>query len=291
MGVVDPYLVPAIDGVAYGLLLFVVAAGLTLSFGVGSVLNLAHGTLYAIGAYVAAALGDGTWSALLLAVAVGTVAGAASGGVLAAAVAPLAHRGHLAQALLTFGVALIAGALLVHFFGPDPLRPVIPSVIDVPITILGHRYPGYRLAFIGVAILLAVGGWVALTRTRLGMLVRATVDDPQMIAAGGVNPRMVQGGVMVVAGALAGLAGVLGAPIIGPGPGTAETVLLLSLVIVVVGGLGSITGALAAAVAVGQVQSLGVVIAPSAAPWLLFTAMAIALIMRRPHIGSGGVAH
>lgn len=288
MGVVDPYLVPALDGVAYGLLLFVVAAGLTLAFGVGSVLNLAHGTLYAIGAYTAAALGDGSWTALAVAVLVGTVAGAASGGLLAAAVAPLAGRGHLAQALLTFGVALIVGALLVHMFGPDPLRPVVPPAVDGPVTIAGHRYPGYRLAFIGVAAVLAVAGWLVLARTRLGALVRATVDDPQIVAVGGTSPRMVQGGVLAAAGALAGLAGVLGAPIIGPGPRTAETVLLLSLVIVVVGGLGSVTGAFVAAVAVGQVQTLGVVIAPTLAPWLLFAAMAVALIVRRPRIGSVG---
>ncbi|MGH3681719.1 MAG: ABC transporter permease subunit, partial [Natronosporangium sp.] len=118
----DGYLIPVVNGVAYGLLLFVVAAGLTLAFGAGGVLNLAHGAFYALGAYSAAVLTDGSWAGLVLAVLIGTVTGAAAGGLLSVGLAPLAGRGHLAQALLTFGVALVLGALLVLVFGPDELR-------------------------------------------------------------------------------------------------------------------------------------------------------------------------
>ncbi len=285
MGLVDAYLIPTVDGVAFGLLLFTVAAGLTVAFSVGGVLNLAHGSLYTLGAYTAAVLSDGTWSGLALAVGVGTAAGAAGGGVLAAAVAPLAGRGHLAQALLTFGAALVAADLLATVFGPDDLPVIIPSELGTSASIAGHRYPAWRLAFIAVAVLLAGVGWLALERTRVGAQVRAAVDDPQMLACLGTNPRMVQAGVLAAAGGLAGMVGVLGAPIIGPGPGTANAVLLLSLVVVVLGGLGSIPGVLVAALAVGQIQTLGVTLRADWAPFLLFAAMAAALIAHSPRSG------
>lgn len=274
------YLIPVVNGVAYGLLLFVVAAGLTLAFGTGNVLNLAHGTLYALGAYAAAALTDGSWAGLAAAVLVGTAAGAAAGGVLAVAVAPLAGRGHLPQALLTFGVALLVGALLVLGFGPDELRPELPAVLDQPVTVAGRRYPGYRLALIAVASALAGAGWWVLSRTRAGARIRAMVDDRDMLASLGTSPRVVLTAVLTAGGALAGLAGAVGAPVIGAGPRTADTVLLLSLIVVVLGGLGSVGGAFVAAIAVGQVQSLGTVLFPDWAPYLLFAAMAVALLVR-----------
>lgn len=276
----DAYLIPAVDGVAYGLLLFVVAAGLTLAFGVGDVLNLAHGTLFAFGAYAAAKISDGSWVSLALAVLVGTAAAGAGGAVLSAMLVPVSGRGHLAQALLTFGVALVAGDLLVATFGPDDLPVVVPSTLDRPVNLAGHSYPGYRLAFLGVAALIAIALSLVVTRTRVGSLVRATVDDRDMVAMLGVNPMVVRTGVLAAGGALAGLAGSLGAPIIGPGPRTADLVLLLSLVVVVLGGLGSIGGALVAAIAVGEIQTVGVTVAPTIAPFALFGAMAIALAAR-----------
>jgi branched-chain amino acid transport system permease protein len=275
------YLIPVVNGLAYGLLLFVVATGLTLAFGSGGVLNLAHGVLFAAGAYAAAVLTDGSWVRLGLAVLAGTAVAAALGAGLGLAVAPLAGRGHLAQALLTFGVALLVGAGLVLLFGADELRPAVPAALDQPVWLLGRRYPGYRLWFIAVAALLAVALWLVLARTRAGARVRAMAADREMLACCGTNPRLVLVGVLAAGGGLAGLAGVLGAPIIGAAPGTGELVLLLSLIVVVVGGLGSVPGAFVAALAVGQVQSLGVVLAPDWAPYLLLTAMAAALLLRR----------
>ncbi|WP_428934108.1 ABC transporter permease subunit [Streptomyces sp. ACT015] len=280
MGLLDAHLVPAVDGVAYGLLLFVVAAGLSLAFGTAGVLNLAHGTLYAIGAYAGAACGDGTWGGLVLGLAAGTAVAGAAGAGLSFAAFPLARRGHLAQALLTFGLALVGGDLLVQVFGADEPPVRVPGALDTSVTLLGHRYPAYRLGFIAMAVLLAAfGSWV-LARTRAGAAVRAAADDPRMLAATGVSPRAVHLGVLTAAGALAGGAGVLGAPIIGPGPGTSENVLMLSLVVVVLGGLRSPWATLLAAVAVGEVQTLGVAVAPDLAPYLLFAAMAVALIAR-----------
>jgi branched-chain amino acid transport system permease protein len=277
---IDPYVIPALDGVAYGLLVFVAAAGLVFCFGVANILNLAHGMLYAIGGYAAAALLDGGWASLALALGVGVLAAATAGVVLAGLLTPVTTGNHLTQALLTFGVALAGGSLLVAGFGPDDPQVRVPAALDGSVALAGHRYGAYRLVFIVVAAALAAGLYLIVRRTRAGMLVRAAVDDPEMVACLGVSPTRIRVGVLAAGGALAGAAGVLGAPIIGPGTDTADTVLLLSLVVVVLGGLGSMVGTLLAALAVGEIQTLGVALLPSAAPFLLFAAMAAVLAVR-----------
>lgn len=277
---IDPYLIPALDGIAYGLLVFVAASGLVFCFGVANILNLAHGMLYAIGGYTAAALLDGGWASLALALAVGVLAAAAAGVLLARLLTPVATGNHLTQALLTFGVALAGGSLLVAGFGPDDPRVRVPAVLDGSVVVAGHRYAAYRLVFIVVAAVISAALYLVVRRTRAGMLVRAAVDDPEMVACMGVSPTRIRAGVLAAAGALAGAAGVLGAPIIGPGTDTADTVLLLSLVVVVLGGLGSMAGTLLAALAIGEIQTLGVALLPSAAPFLLFAAMAAVLAVR-----------
>ncbi|MBM0231937.1 branched-chain amino acid ABC transporter permease [Micromonospora sp. STR1_7] len=277
---IDPYLIPALDGVAYGLLVFVAASGLVVCFGVANILNLAHGTLYAIGGYTAAALLDGGWASLALALAVGVLAAAAAGVLLAGLLTPVAAGNHLTQALLTFGVALAGGSLLVAGFGPDDPQVRVPAALDGSVVVAGHRYAAYRLVFIAVAAVISAALYLVVRRTRAGMLVRAAVDDPEMVACLGVSPARIRAGVLAAAGALAGAAGVLGAPIIGPGTDTADTVLLLSLVVVVLGGLGSMAGTLLAALAIGEIQTLGVALLPSAAPFLLFAAMAAVLAVR-----------
>lgn len=285
----DAHLVPLLDGVAFGLLLFVVATGLMAAFAVGGVLNLAHGTLVAVGAYAAAAIGDGSWAGAGLAVLAGTLLGAGGGVLLGVALRPLRPqagaaadraRAHLAQALLSMGVAFVAADVLRMVFGPNDLPVAVPAALDGTVVVAGHAYPGYRLALIAVALLLGAVGWLTLTRTRAGSLVRATVDDPAMVAALGHSPAAVHSGVLIAAGALAGLAGVLGAPVLGAGPTTAGSVLLVSLVVVVLGGMRSVPATLVAALAVGQVQTLGVTLLPAVAPFLLFAAMAVALVAR-----------
>ncbi|SCG59585.1 branched-chain amino acid ABC transporter permease [Micromonospora halophytica] len=277
----DANLILAIDGIAYGLLLAIAAAGLTLAFGAGGVLNLAHGTLVAAGGYLAVATSSGTWSSLAAGMLAATAVGAAGGGVMAAATAALNRRRHLDQALLTFGAALIGGDLLTTIFGPDILRPRVPAVLEGTVIVAGRPYPADRLAVLGIAVAIAVAGYGGLHRTRAGRLIRATVDDRGMVAGIGVNPRLVDAAVLVASGALAGLAGALSTPILGVGPDTADTVLLLSLIIVVCGGLGSVPGAVAAAVAVGLVQTVGVTTIPGLAPYLLIFTMALVLLARR----------
>jgi branched-chain amino acid transport system permease protein len=276
----DAYLVPAVDGLAYGLLIFVVAAGLALAFGVAETLNLAHGLLYAVGAYAAAHLSTGGWLGLAAALLAGAGTAAGLGGLIAVAVHPVAHRGFLTQALLTFGIALAGGDLLVARFGAQDLPVRVPSAVDGSVSFAGHRYPAYRLTLVAVGLLLALGLHLAITRTRPGMLVRALADDRAMVASLGVSPLRVRAGMLATAGGMAGAAGVLGAPILGPGPGVADTVLLLSLIVVVLGGMRRISGIALAALAVGEIQTLGVSLAPAVAPFLLFAAMAAVLALR-----------
>jgi branched-chain amino acid transport system permease protein len=281
------YVVTAVDGVAFGLLLFVVAAGLTLIFGVMDVLNLAHGSLYLAGAYLAYLHSDGSLFGLAVAVAAGVAVGVIAGIVLAAAMRPLARYGHLAHALATLGIAFLAADAFTTVFGGAPLPANPPAVLAGSVQIGGHGYPVYRLAFIAVAVLIAAVLQVTVTRTRGGVLLRATVNDPVMAAATGVNTRLVQATAMAVGAVLAVVAGVLGAPLLGPAPGVDTTVLVLSLIVVVIGGAGSIAGTLLGALLVGQVQTVGVLAAPTTAPFALFAVLLAVLTLRsRPAVAA-----
>jgi branched-chain amino acid transport system permease protein len=274
------YAVTALDGLAFGLLLFTVAAGLTLIFGVMDVLNLAHGSLYLAGAYLTYLLSHGGLFDLAAAIAVGALIGAAGGAALAAAMRPLTAHGHLDQALATLGIAFVAAEAFTTGFGGAPLPTNPPGQLAGSIHIGAHGYPIYRLGFVAVATIIAVAVHLTITRTRYGVLLRATVADPAMAAATGVNTRRVQTAAMAAGGALAVTAGVLGAPLLGPAPGVDTTVLVLSLIVVVIGGAGSIPGTLLAALLVGQVQTVGVLAAPTTAPFALLTVLLAVLATR-----------
>lgn len=280
IGWLDSNLVSIVDGVAYGLLLFTLAVGLSLVFGMMDVLNLAHGTLYLLGAYVAYSLSDGSWLGLLIAIVVGVAVGIAGGGLLAALTQPLAGRGHLDQALLTLGIAFVVADVLTEAYGSEVLPTAPPEALRGTMLIIGHSYPVYRLVFIAVAAILAALVYFTVERSSVGALVRATVADRDMVRALGVDTRKVLFGVFAFGAALAAIGGVLGAPIVAPGPGVDETVLVLSLVIVVIGGMGSVRGALVGALVIGQVQTLGVALMPTYAPFLLFGAMLVVLAVR-----------
>jgi branched-subunit amino acid ABC-type transport system permease component len=273
-------LVPMVDGVAFGLLYFTLAIGLSLVFGMMDVLNLAHGTLYLIGAYLAYRLADGTWPGLLLAVATGIVVGVGGGALLASLTQPLAGRSHLDQALLTLGVSIIAADVFLLVSDGEYLPAQPPPGLDGGAEIAGLTYPVYRLVFIGVAGLLALGVYLVFERSALGALVRATVADRDMVRALGVDTRKVLLGVFAAGAVLAVTGGVLGAPIMQAGPGVDGQVLVMSLVVVVIGGLGSVRGALLGALLVGEVSTLGTALAPDYAAFLLFGAMFVVLALR-----------
>ena len=200
--------------------------------------------------------------------------------------APLSNRGHLDQAALTLGVSLIAAEVMVMIFGAEVVPTQPPDALAGSASILGHRYPVYRLVFIAVAGLLATAVYLAFERSSLGALVRATVADRDMVRAMGVDTRLVLFGVFAFGAALAALGGALGAPILAPGPGVDENVLVLSLVVIVIGGLGSVKGALLGALVIGQVQTLGVALLPTYAPFLLFGAMLVVLAWRPQGLAS-----
>jgi branched-chain amino acid transport system permease protein len=271
-----------LNGFAIGSLLFILAVGLSLVFGMMDVLNLAHGALYLAGAYLAWQLTDGgaTWATFLGAIGLAVVVGLVGGWVLAALTLPLSRRSHLDQALLTLGVALVLAEGVYLLYGKEEHSVAVPAPLDRSVEVLGQVYPVYRLVLIGIGLVLAVGVYLVVERTRAGALVRATVADRDMVEALGIDTRLVLLAVFGVGAALATVAGVLGGQIYGAVPGLDETVLILALVVVVIGGLGSVKGAFVGAMLIGQVESLGRALLPDQASFLLFGAMALVLIVR-----------
>ena len=293
LGWFDTNLVTIIDGVAFGVLLFTIALGLSLVFGVMDVLNLAHGVLYLGGAYLAVSIMGGGGGSLVMFVVAALVAlavGALAGGALSLATRPIAGRGHLDQALLTLGIAFVVADLFSEVYGNDVESVAAPAAVGGSTSIFGSTYPTYRLLVIAVGLLLAVGAWYLIERTKVGSLVQATVADPQMVRALGVNTTRLVTGVFAAGAALAAFGGVLGAPILSASPGVDTRVLILGLVVVVIGGLGSVSGALVGALLIGQVEALGVSLVPTYASFLTFGTMALVLLLRPSGILASGRA-
>ncbi|MDP4502269.1 branched-chain amino acid ABC transporter permease [Nonomuraea turcica] len=274
------HLVSVLNGLAMGSLLFAIALGLSLVFGMMDVLNLAHGAVYLVGAYVAVALvADGAGlAAFVLAVLLAAVLGAVLGGVLAGLTRATPH--HLDQALLTLGVSLVVAELLSIFFGNDVHSIAAPAPVAGSVVVFGETYPVYRLLVIGFGVVLAVAVYFLVERSVLGSVIRATVADRGMVSALGINTGRVLVGVFAAGAGLAAVGGVLAGPILGAQPGLDEKVLLLALVVVVIGGLGSVRGALLGAVLIGQVQALGTSLLPEYASFLIFAAMGLVLLLR-----------
>lgn len=272
------YLISVLNGLAMGALLFAIALGLSLVFGMMDVLNLAHGAVYLVGAYIAVALNGAGLGAFVLAVLTAAVVGALLGGALAGLTRATPH--HLDQALLTLGVSLVVAEVLAVVFGDDVRSIAAPAPIAGSVTVFGETYPLYRLLVIGFGLVLAVSVYFLIERSTLGAVIRATVADRGMVAALGVNTGRVLVGAFAAGAALAAVGGVLAGPILGAQPGLDEKVLLLALVVVVIGGLGSVRGALLGAALIGQVQALGTSLLPEYASFLIFGAMALVLLAR-----------
>lgn len=281
-----PYVVGLLNGFAIGFLLFVLAVGLSLVFGMMDVLNLAHGALFLAGAYLAAALASApSWAGFLAALALAAVLGLVAGGALSLMTEPLRRRTHLDQALLTLGVALVVAEVLIIVFGDDPLRVAAPPGLDGSVDVLGAVYPTYRLVLIAVGALLALAVYLVVERTRVGALVRATVADREMVATLGIDNRLVKAAVFAAGSMLATVAGVLGGPLYGANVGLDSTVLILALVVIVIGGLGSVRGALVGALVVGQIDTFGRQLLQQGGlgeltSFVLFGALALVLVLR-----------
>jgi branched-chain amino acid transport system permease protein len=250
--------VQTLNGLQLGLLLFLIAAGLTLVFGVMDVINLAHGAQYMAGAYLAVAAygATGHFGASLLLALLGALA---LGLVLEAVVLrPLYARSHLDQVLATFGVILILTEGARALFGSSPLSLPVPAALDWSVPLIdGFNYPVYRLAIIAAGLASALALWLLVTRTRLGMQVRAGAQDAAMLGALGVDVDRLFRGVAGFGAMLAGFAGVMAAPVLAVEPTMGDGVLILAFVVIVIGGVGSIRGAFLAALIVGMVDTLG----------------------------------
>jgi branched-chain amino acid transport system permease protein len=247
-----------LNGLQLGVMLFLMAAGLTLVLGVMNLVNLAHGSLYMVGAYLGAALFKLTGSFLLavpLALAGTLLVGIA---VEVIALRTLYQRDHLDQVLATFGLILFFNELVAILWGRAAIYAEMPQWLKGHIEIFaGLRYPLYRAAIIAVGLSVAVLLWLTVTRTRLGMLIRAGASNRTMVAALGVNIGRLYTLVFGFGAALAGLAGIMAGPIYAVQPGMGEEVLILVFVVIVIGGIGSIQGAMTGAIIVGMVDTLG----------------------------------
>ncbi|MCC5884163.1 MAG: branched-chain amino acid ABC transporter permease [Halomonas sp.] len=253
-----------INGLQLGTMLFLMASGLTLVFGVMGLINLAHGSFYMVGAY-ATALATATTGSFLVGLASGIAVAAAVGALVELIVIRrLYHRPHLDQVLATFALILIFSEGTRWLFGSSPLWLNPPSQLAGSVTLPGGlRYPIYRLVIIAVGITVAVGMYLLITRTRLGMRIRAGESDREMIGALGVNIARLYTLVFALGAALAGLAGAMVGALQSVQVGMGEPVLILAFVVIVIGGIGSIKGALYGAILVGVVDTLGRVFLPA----------------------------
>ncbi|MFM2059257.1 MAG: hypothetical protein RLY71_3642 [Pseudomonadota bacterium] len=246
-----------LNGLQYGVMLFLLAAGLTLVFGIMSFVNLAHGSLYMLGAYAAAAVGTRTES-FGLGVAAALTTGLVVGLVLEkVAVARLYRRDHLDHVLATFGLVLFFNEVVRMIWGPQPVFITLPESLSGTVDILGFSYPSYRFLIIGVGLLVAAGSQWLIHGTRVGMLIRAGSVNPQMVGALGVNIGLLNAMLFALGSMLAALAGAMAGPILSVQSGMGEPVLITTLVVIVIGGIGSVRGALYAGIIVGLVDTLG----------------------------------
>jgi branched-chain amino acid transport system permease protein len=275
------YLIQLLNAVQYGLLLFLLSSGLTLIFGIMGVINLAHGSFYMVGAYLAfwlAKLTGSLWLALPLAVVIAFAVGL----LLETAIfSRLYRRDHLYQVLLTFGLILIFEDLRSILFGDDVHGVTVPALLDFSIPLTDTlSYPVYRLFVTLVCLVIAGLMYFVIHRTRIGMRIRAGNSNREMAAVLGVNLPLLFALVFASGVALAAFAGAVAAPISSVFPGMGNQILILCFVVVVIGGIGSINGALIASLAVGLADTLGKVIAAEYSAIAVYLVMAIILLWR-----------
>jgi len=270
----------ALNGLSFGALLFILASGLSLVFGMMDVVNLAHGAFYMLGAYVALSVVQLTgsfWLAML--------AAPFALGLLGFTVEPLLLRRlrgrHLDQVLLTIGVSLVIVDVIGQVWGREVRSLSAPAGLDGSVALIGGVYPVYRLFVMAFGVALAVAMALVYRRTKIGMLIRAGVEDAEMLGALGVNTNRLFASTFATGAALAGLAGVIAAPVFGVQPGMdTDPGLLYSLVVVVVGGLGTLSGAVAGSVLVGPADTFGKVLFQDVALAVIFAIVALVLLLK-----------
>jgi branched-chain amino acid transport system permease protein len=275
------FLIQLLNSVQYGLLLFMLAAGLTLIFGIMGVVNLAHGSFYMLGAYLAWSLSSLTGSFTIA-----IIGGAALSVLFGLALERLLfrhfyHRDHLDQVLLTFGLIYIFEEVRSILWGDDVHGVQIPDLLSASLPLTDNMsYPVYRLFMSGVCVVLAIGLYLLISKTRLGMKIRAGAFNRDMTEALGVNIKLIHAVVFAIGVALATVAGMVAAPISSVYPNMGSQVLIMCFVVVVIGGIGSVRGALISALLVGLVDTFGKVLLPHVAGMLVYMLMAAVLLWK-----------
>ena len=271
--------VQLLTGLAYGMLYFMIAAGLTIILGVMNVVNLAHGTLFMLGAYIAFTfihLKTGFWTAILLTILVTTLFGI----IIERFLIRQVYGKELEQVLLTFGLSFIIADSIKWIWGTEIQTIAIPALLDFSLSIGSMVFPVYRLFIVMVGVGIALFLWYFESRTRIGAIIRAGVDDRSMVSALGINVGLVFTGVFAFGAGLAGLSGVLGGPLIGMYTGMDAEILVTSLIVVVIGGLGSWKGSFIAAILIGLIETFGKIWFPSLSMLIIFILMMIVLLIR-----------
>ncbi len=274
-------LAQSLNSLQYGLLLFLISSGLTLIFGVLGVINLAHGSLYMIGAYTAFVVARFTGS-LWIALPVAMLGGIVLGGLLERFLFRYFYkREHLDQVLLTFALILLFEEGRSLLVGNDFYSVPIPNALDFSIPIVeGFSYAAYRVVVIGLCLALAAALFVWIERTKMGAIIRAAAERPDMVDALGIDPRRVHLTVFAVGTALALTAGALNAPLSSVYPNMGDNLLIISFVVVVIGGLGSVSGAFWSALLIGTIDTMGKAYAPKLSGLAIYVLMAVVLLWR-----------
>ena len=275
------FLIQLLNSLQYGLLLFMLAAGLTLIFGIMGVVNLAHGSFYMLGAYMAWSL-SAAFDSLLLAIVVGAVLSVALGLALEWLLfRHFYHRDHLDQVLLTFGLIYIFEEVRSLIWGDDVHAVQVPELLNWSIPLTDTlSYPVYRLVMSGICVALAIGLYLLISKTRLGMKIRAGAFNRDMTEALGINIRLIHAVVFALGVGLASIAGMIASPISSVYPNMGGSVLIMCFVVVVIGGIGSVRGALISALLVGLVDTFGKVLVPQVAGMLVYMLMAAVLLYK-----------
>jgi len=279
------------NGVTVAGLYFLVASGFTLVFGLMRNVNLAHGSLYLLGAYIGYTFAN--WTGYWL---IGILAGMVSMAVVGVAMQYFVFRrlegDDLRQTLVTIGISIVAADLMLAVWGGNTYQFTIPDWLDGAVTtpiitavkasgeVVYMKYPFYRLMVLVAAVVIGVGLWLVLNRTKIGMMIRAGVDDRAMLSASGVNVQLVFAAVFAIGAGLAGFAGVVGGSVLSVAPGEDVRYLLASLVVVIVGGMGSVSGAAVGALLVGLAEQIGLVYFPTYGVVLTFVIMVVVLAIR-----------
>lgn len=273
------WIIQILNGLSFSMMLFLIAAGFTLVFGLMKIINIAHGSFYLLGAYIGLTILRTTGSFLLATIA-SSIAAAVVGIAMQSLFLRRFYMKELQQVLLTFGFVLIIADVCLWVWGGTPLALPKPSIFKGSIWIGGVVFPTYRLLVILIGVIIAVGLWIFQEKTKFGAIVRAGVDDEEMLRGSGINIQRVFAGVFGLGALLAGIGGVIGGPFVGVFPGVDVWILLLALVVVIIGGMGSLKGAFVGSLFVGLIDNFGKALFPEFSLFTLFAPMVIILAIK-----------